>query len=68
MIAPLLVFWMKFPIPADVIIAIDLIASVLFAWRVHEPVEKPILNKLARRSKEPQFNTDETLPSAEKSQ
>jgi exopolysaccharide production protein ExoZ len=50
MVTPLQVLWSQFPIPADAIIAIGLIASLLFAWRVHELVEKPILNKFARRS------------------
>jgi exopolysaccharide production protein ExoZ len=50
-VTPLLALWMKFPIPAEAIIAIGLTASVLFAWRVHELVEKPILNRLARQPK-----------------
>lgn len=51
MITPLQALWTKFPIPADAIIAIGLITSVLFAWRVHELVEKPLLSKLPSRPK-----------------
>lgn len=50
-VTPLQALWMKFPIPADAIIAIGLTASVLFAWRVHELIEKPILSRLARQPK-----------------
>jgi exopolysaccharide production protein ExoZ len=49
MVTPLQALWTKFPIPADAIIAIGLTTSVLFAWRVHELVEKPMLSRLARR-------------------
>ena len=48
MVTPLQALWTKLPIPADAIIAISLITSVLFAWRVHELVEKPMLSRLAR--------------------
>jgi exopolysaccharide production protein ExoZ len=48
MVTPLQALWTKFPIPADAIIAIGLITSVLFAWRVHELVEKPMLSRLGR--------------------
>lgn len=51
MITPLQALWVKFPIPAEAIIAIGLTTSVLFAWRVHELVEKPVLNRLARQPK-----------------
>ncbi|WP_371424839.1 hypothetical protein [Tardiphaga sp.] len=40
-ITPLLPLWIKFSIPADVIIAFGLTASVIFAWRVHEPIFDP---------------------------
>ena len=49
MITPLQGLWTKFPIPADAIIAIGLTTSLLFAWRVHELVEKPMLRWLVRR-------------------
>jgi exopolysaccharide production protein ExoZ len=51
MVTPLQALWMKFPIPAEAIIVIGLTTSVLFAWRVHELVEKPMLSRLARRPK-----------------
>ncbi|WP_409192816.1 acyltransferase family protein [Bradyrhizobium sp. RDM4] len=51
MVTPLQTLWMKFPIPADAIIAIGVTASVLFAWRIHELIEKPILSWLAPRPK-----------------
>jgi hypothetical protein len=35
-ITPLLPLWIKFPIPADAIIAFGVTASVIFALRVHE--------------------------------
>jgi peptidoglycan/LPS O-acetylase OafA/YrhL len=46
MVTPLHGLWAKFPIPPDAIIAIGLITSVIFAWRVHELVEKPMLSRL----------------------
>lgn len=49
MLTPLQVLWTKFPIPADAIIVIGLVASVVFAWRIHELIEKPILGRLGRR-------------------
>jgi exopolysaccharide production protein ExoZ len=48
MVTPLQGLWTRYPIPPDAIIAIGLTTSVLFAWRVHELVEKPILSRLAR--------------------
>jgi peptidoglycan/LPS O-acetylase OafA/YrhL len=47
-VTPLLLLWIKFQIPADAIIAFGLTASVSFAWRVHELIEKPILTRLGR--------------------
>src|SRR5262249_6589648 len=35
--------WMKFPIPPDLIILAGISASLLFAWRMHELFEKPIM-------------------------
>jgi exopolysaccharide production protein ExoZ len=40
---------MKFPIPSDLIIVIGISAAVLFAWRIHERVEKPIMVALKRK-------------------
>jgi hypothetical protein len=48
-ITPLLPLWI--PIPADAIIAFGVTASVIFAWRVHELIEKPILARLLRLSR-----------------
>jgi hypothetical protein len=46
-----LLFWFRlspfrqsFPMPADLIILTGISASLLFAWRIHERVEKPIMN------------------------
>jgi exopolysaccharide production protein ExoZ len=50
-ITPLLPLWIKFPIPADAIIAFGVTASVIFARRVHELIEKPILARLRRLSR-----------------
>jgi exopolysaccharide production protein ExoZ len=47
-ITPLLALWIRFPIPADAIIALGMTASMIFAWRVHELIEKPILARLGR--------------------
>ena len=41
--------WTIFPIPADFTIAVGMTASVLFAWRIHERFEKPILKIFGRR-------------------
>jgi exopolysaccharide production protein ExoZ len=45
----LLALWMKFPIPPDLIILIGISAALLFAWRIHERVEKPIMAALKRQ-------------------
>jgi exopolysaccharide production protein ExoZ len=45
----LLALWMKFPIPPDLIILIGISAALLFAWRIHERIEKPILVALKRQ-------------------
>lgn len=50
MVTPLQALWTKFPIPPEAIMVIGLVASLLFAWRVHELVEKPILSRLGRRA------------------
>lgn len=42
----LLALWMAFPLQPDCIIAITMLASVVFAWRVYERVEKPLLRAL----------------------
>jgi exopolysaccharide production protein ExoZ len=39
----LLVLWTIHPIPADLIVLTGMAAALLFAWRVHERVEKPIM-------------------------
>ena len=46
---PLLVLWEIYPVNANIIVLSGIIASVLFAWRVHERIEKPILRALGRR-------------------
>jgi exopolysaccharide production protein ExoZ len=46
---PLLVLWNIYPVNANIIVLTGIIASVLFAWRVHERIEKPILRALGRR-------------------
>jgi exopolysaccharide production protein ExoZ len=50
-ITPLQPLWTRYPIPADAIVALGLAGSVIFAWRVHELVEKPILARLGRPSR-----------------
>ena len=45
----LLALWMRFPIPPDLIILIGISAALLFAWRIHERIEKPILVALKRQ-------------------
>jgi exopolysaccharide production protein ExoZ len=42
-IVGLRLIWMNYPIPPDLIILCAIAASVLFAWRVHELIEKPLL-------------------------
>jgi exopolysaccharide production protein ExoZ len=39
----LLVLWRIYPIQPDLIILIGISVSVLFAWRIHERFEKPIM-------------------------
>jgi exopolysaccharide production protein ExoZ len=41
----LLVLWQIRPIPADLIVLIGITAALLFAWRVHERVERPIMRR-----------------------
>jgi exopolysaccharide production protein ExoZ len=50
-VTPLQALWITFPIPADAIVTVGLAGSVIFAWRVYERVEKPILDRLRRRSR-----------------
>jgi exopolysaccharide production protein ExoZ len=45
----LLALWMKFSIAPDLIILIGISAAVLFAWRIHERIEKPVMALLKRR-------------------
>ena len=42
-LSALYVLWRIHPIPPDLIVLIGLAAALLFAWRVHERVEKPIM-------------------------
>jgi exopolysaccharide production protein ExoZ len=39
----LLLLWRIHPVPADLIVLIGIAVALLFAWRVHERVEKPIM-------------------------
>ena len=45
-VSTLLALWMPFPIPADLIVAFGMLASVVVAWRIHERFERPILQAL----------------------
>jgi exopolysaccharide production protein ExoZ len=45
-VSALLTLWMAFPLQPDLIIAVTMAASVIFAWRVYERVEKPLLRAL----------------------
>ena len=47
----LLALWMKFPIRPDLIILIGISAALLFAWRIHERIEKPIMAALKREQR-----------------
>jgi exopolysaccharide production protein ExoZ len=49
----LLILWKKFFIPADLIILISISVAVVFAWRIHEAFEKPVITALKRRSMMP---------------
>jgi exopolysaccharide production protein ExoZ len=51
----LLALWRNSPIPSYLIIVIGIFASLVFAWRVHERFEKPIMAAL----KWPQFAPQE---------
>jgi len=46
----LFIFWKEFSIPTDLVILTSISVSVLFAWRIHELFEKPIMTALKRRS------------------
>ena len=48
LLAELQRIWMSFPAPPDIIIAVGVAASVTFAWRVHELIEKPTLSAMRR--------------------
>ena len=41
--------WIPFPMPPDLIIFVCLSASLLFAWRIHELFEKPIMALFKRQ-------------------
>jgi exopolysaccharide production protein ExoZ len=45
-VSMLLVVWTAFPIQPDLLILLTMFASVAFAWRTYEMVEKPILKAL----------------------
>jgi len=45
-VAALLAVWTAYPVPADLIVALGMLASVVVAWRIHEGFEKPILAAL----------------------
>ncbi|BCH33041.1 acyltransferase [Mesorhizobium sp. L-8-10] len=47
-ITALSVLWLKFHLPADVIILVGMGASVLLAWRIHERIERPLLRILGQ--------------------
>jgi exopolysaccharide production protein ExoZ len=44
-LSALFVIWRLHPIPADLIVLIGIATALLFAWRVHERVEKPIMTQ-----------------------
>jgi hypothetical protein len=44
----LLALWMKMSIPPDLIIVTEISAALLFNWRFHERIEKPIMAALRR--------------------
>lgn len=48
-VSALLTLWMAVPLQSDVVVVLTMAASVALAWRVHELVEKPLLNALPRR-------------------
>jgi len=43
------VFWKRFPMPPELIILSCVSASLLFAWTVHESIEKPIMGLFKRQ-------------------
>jgi exopolysaccharide production protein ExoZ len=45
-VSALLTLWIIVPLQADLIIAITITASVVFAWRIYEAIEKPLLRAL----------------------
>jgi exopolysaccharide production protein ExoZ len=45
-VSTLLTVWMTYSIPADLIVAFGMLASVIVAWRIHERIERPILEAL----------------------
>jgi exopolysaccharide production protein ExoZ len=45
-VTPLLALWLVFPLQPDLVVLITMLASVIFAWRVYELVEKPLLRAL----------------------
>ena len=47
-IFPSIALWQQFPMPPDLIILICIFISLLFAWRIHERIEKPIVALLKR--------------------
>lgn len=57
----LMYIWTMFPIPADLIILIGVIASMAFGWRIHERFERPIL-KAAGNIRRPHIWTASPYP------
>jgi exopolysaccharide production protein ExoZ len=45
----LFILWRKISVPADLIVLISISVSVLFAWRIHELLEKPIMTAIRRQ-------------------
>lgn len=58
----LFVFWKKFPMPPDSIILICVAASLLFAWRIHERFEKPIMALFKRQQLRRRHASAQILP------
>jgi exopolysaccharide production protein ExoZ len=47
-ISPLMTLWLIVPAPSWLVIAVGVTASVVFAWRFYELVEKPIMARIPR--------------------
>jgi exopolysaccharide production protein ExoZ len=65
----LFVLWRIHPMPADLIVLIGILAALLFAWRVHERVEKPIMTlstQFGRRVAKVRWGTTTSMPLSSK--